>query len=245
MNPLTARKKIKHTRLVTLIENSPLRGIDPRVKLGLSTLVAVTVMLPVEKLALFWLIFVGLMFPARLAGEVFHQMRRILWILVILFIVDWYVVDLRFAILITLRFTLLVSAFVIFFATTRPEEFRLALERLRVPYRYAFSLSLALFSLTTIREEWQAIREAQHSRGTEEEGKGFKRIGKILGNGIALGVPTVVLTVKRAWMLTEAAHVRGFDSPARTSYYHLAMKPRDWGLLLTALSLNTLLFIWH
>jgi len=246
MNPHSARKKNKHTRFVPLVADSPLRRVDPRVKLGLSTLVAVTVMLPLEKLAFFWLVFVGLMFPARLAGEVFQQMYRIRWILLILFIVDWYVVDLRFAILITLRFTLLVSAFVIFFATTRPEEFRLALERLRVPYRYAFSLSLALFSLTTIREEWQAIREAQRSRGKgEEEGKGFKQIGKVLGNAIALGVPTVVLTVKRAWMLTEAAHVRGFDSPARTSYHHLAMKPRDWGLLLTAFSLNTLLFIWH
>lgn len=244
MNLFSAGRENRKKRLITLVEDSPLRRIDPRVKLGLSTLAAVTVMLPLKQLAVFWVIFIALMFPARLAKEVFQQMRRALWILVILFIVDWYVVDLRFAILITLRFTLLVSAFVIFFATTRPEEFRLALERLRVPYRYAFSLSIALFSLTAIREEWAAIREAQRSRGVWQQEKDAK-IGKILRGVISLGVPTVVLTVKRAWMLTEAAHARGFDSPLRRSFYQLTMKPLDWGLLLLSLSFSTLLFIWH
>jgi energy-coupling factor transport system permease protein len=245
MNPFRRRGSGEHRRLVRLVHESPLRQVDPRVKLELSLLVALAVMLPMERLAIFWLIFAALMFPARLAVEMWRQIQRIAWILLVLFLLDWLTVSLGFAILITLRFTLVVSAFVIFFATTRPEEFRLALERMGIPYPYAFSLSLAFLSVSLMAEEWQTIWEAQRSRGAWVELKGMRKIGERLNDLVALGVPAIVLTVKRAWTFTEAAYTRGFDSPHRRPYRQLSMRPMDWALSIGALIVIILVFVWR
>ena len=245
MNPFRRQRQGEHRRLVRLVPESPLRAVDPRVKLEMSILVALAVMLPLTRLVAVWLAFMALMFPARLVGEVWYQIRRIVWILAVLFILDWLAVGLEFALLITFRFSLVVSAFVVFFATTRPEEFRLALERLGIPYSYAFSLSLAFQSISLMNEEWQAIREAQRSRGAWEERQGLRQIGERVNDLIALGVPAIVLTVKRAWTLTEAAYTRGFDSPHRKPYRQLVMRPVDWVLAVGSLVVTALAFVWR
>jgi energy-coupling factor transport system permease protein len=245
MNPFRRQGRGEHRRLVRIVHESPLRAVDPRVKFEISILIALAVMLPLGRLAIFWLVFAALMFPARLAGEMWHQIRRIAWILVALFILDWLTIGLEFAVLITLRFSLVVSAFVIFFATTRPEEFRLALERLGLPYPYAFSFSLAFLSISLMNEEWQTIWEAQRSRGAWEERKGIRRIGERLNDLVALGVPAIVLTVKRAWTFTEAAYTRGFDSPQRRPYRQLVMRPIDWALSVGSLVAIVLVFVWR
>ena len=246
MNPFGRRKgRGEHRRLIRLVRESPLCGVDPRVKLVISTLVALAVMLPLTRLIAFWLIFVALMCVARLQYEMYYQVRRIAWLIVALFFIDWLTIDLMFAFLITFRFMMVVSAFVIFFATTRPEEFRLALERLGVPYRYAFSLSLAFLSVPLVDEEWRSIREAQRSRGAWVSETRWNQLWERVQALVALGVPAVVLTVKRAWTLTEAAHTRGFDSPHRRPYRDLAMTAVDWGLLLGATLGIVLLFFWR
>ena len=61
---------------------------------------------------------------------------------------------------------------------------------------------------------------------------------------MALTVPAVVLTTRRAWAITEAAYARGFDSPRRLSYHVLILQPRDWLLMLDAILL-ALIFIWR
>ena len=246
MNPFRQRGRRSrggHRRLVRIVAASPLRQVDPRVKLEISLLVALAAMLPLTRLAVFWLIFAALMVPVRLSGEMWHQIRRVAWILAVLFVIDWLSVSLEFAILITLRFSLVVSAFVIFFATTRPEEFRLALERMGIPYPYAFSLSLAFLSVSIMHDEWRAIGEAQRSRGAWQARTGIRRIGERLNDLVALGVPAVVLTVKRAWTFTEAAYTRGFDSPHRRPYRQLAMQPVDWVLSIGGLIVMLLVFL--
>ena len=245
MNPFRRHGTGEHRRLIRIVHESPLRQVDPRVKLEISLLVALAVMLPLPRLALCWLVFAALMVAARLAAEMLYQIRRIAWLLVVLFLIDWLSVSLELAILITLRFTLVVSAFVIFFATTRPEEFRLALERMGIPYPYAFSLSLAFLSVSVMSEEWQTIWEAQRSRGAWVEPKGIRKMRERLNDLVALGVPAIVLTVKRAWTFTEAAYTRGFDSPHRHPYRQLVMRPADWAVSAGALIVIVLVFVWR
>jgi energy-coupling factor transport system permease protein len=245
LNPFRRRGTGEHRRLIRMVPESPLRRVDPRVKLGVCVLVALSVMLPLERLAVFWLVFATGIVAARLAGEMLYQIRRIVFILVILFILDWVGVGFVFAVLITLRFVLVVSAFTLFFATTTPEEFRLAMERLGMPYAYAFSLSLAFLSISLMHEEFLNILEAQRSRGAWQEVRGFRRVGDQLSELVALGVPAIVLTVKRAWTYTEAAHTRGFDSPQRRPYRQLALQLTDGVLLLAVLAITGLVFFWR
>ena len=232
-------------RKLALVEASPLRSADPRAKLALGLAVSLAVMLPVERLALFMVAYAALLLWARLLPEATRQVWRLKWVLVILFVVDWLVVDPDLAVAVTLRLILLASAFALFFATTTPGEMRLALEWLRVPYRYAFSVSLAFQSVGLIDDEWRAIREAQQARGAWAPSSGWRALLGRVRDLVALAVPAVVLTTKRAWAMTEAAYARGFDSPRRRPYRSLAMGRLDWALLAGAAIVVLLLLLWR
>ena len=223
------------TRRVTLVERSPLRRFDPRAKLALCLCASLMVMLPLERLALFSLLYILLLAWARLIRPAAAQVWRMRWILLVLFAVDWWLVGLDLAVIITLRLVLLAGVFALLFSTTTVTEFRLALERLRLPYRYAFSLGLAFQSLSLLDDEWRAIREAQRVRGVLLELRGWRALLHQARDMVALTVPAVVLTTRRAWAITEAAYARGFDAPHRQPYQSLVMRVHDWGMLLVSI----------
>jgi energy-coupling factor transport system permease protein len=233
------------TRNLALVEDSPLRRVDPRTKLALSLCASLAVMLPLEKLAVFMVLYALLLLWARLLPEAARQVWRLKWLLLVLFVVDWLFVSLDLAVIITLRLILLAGAFALFFATTTPSELRLALEWLRVPYRYAFSLSLAFQSVGLLDDEWRAIREAQQARGAWAPPTGWRDLLDRLRDLVALAVPAIVLTTKRAWAMTEAAYARGFDSPRRLPYRQLALGWLDWLLLAGTLAVAAILVLWR
>ena len=170
-------------------------------------------------------------------------MWRLKWVLIVLFILDWLLVDLNLAVVVSLRLILLAGVFTLFFATTTASELGLALESLRVPYRYAFSLSLAFQSVGLLGDEWGTIREAQRARGVFSVETGMRKFVQNVRDLIAFTVPAVVTTTKRAWSMTEAAYARGFDSPHRRSYRQLKFSWYDW-ILLVATGIVTVFLFW-
>ncbi|MGD2147956.1 MAG: energy-coupling factor transporter transmembrane component T [Anaerolineae bacterium] len=234
------------THKMTLAEHSPLRDADPRTKLGLSLCASLAVMLPLERLAVFMGVYVLLLLWARLLPDAARQVWRLKWVLIALFILDWLLVGVDLAVIVTLRIVLLAGAFALFVRTTTPGELRLALEWFGVPYRYAFSVSLAFQSVGLLDDEWRAIREAQRARGAWAfEWAGWRRLVPQVRGLVALTVPAIVLTTRRAWALTEAAYARGFDSPRRRPYRRLEMTSLDWLLLMAAIVLIALLVVGH
>lgn len=233
------------TRKLVLAEASPLRRADPRTKLALSLCASLAVMLPLERLMVFMGIYAALLLWARLLPEAARQVWRLKWVLIVLFVVDWLAVGPDLAIIITLRLILLAGTFALFFATTTPGELGLALEWMRLPYRYAFSLSLAFQSMGLLDDEWRAIVEAQRSRGAWAPRSGWRNLVERVRDMVALAVPVIVLTTKRAWAVTEAAYARGFDSPHRRSYRRLAMGRLDWALLAGAVAVAVGLLLWR
>jgi len=202
-------------------------------------------MLPVERLVAFMAIFFVFLCWALLLDAIVGQIWRLKWVIVVLFLVDWWAVGLDLAVTVTLRLILLAGAFTLFFATTTSAELRMALEWLRIPYRYAFSLSLALQSVGVLEDEWRAIKEAQRSRGAWSSPSGWRRTLEQMRDLVALTVPTVVVTARRAWAVTEAAYARGFNSPNRRSYHQLAMRGLDWLLLTGTSVIGGLLLFWR
>jgi energy-coupling factor transport system permease protein len=191
-------------RDVVLAERSPLRRADPRTKLALSLCASLAVMSPLELLVAVMGIYVLLLLWARLLPDAAGQVWRLKWVLTLLFILDWLLVGRDLAVIVTLRIVLLAGAFALFVRTTTPGEFRLALEWLHVPYRYAFSVSLAFQSVNLLDDEWRAIREAQLARGAWEfEWAGWRALVSQVRELVALTVPAIVLTTKRAWALTD------------------------------------------
>jgi energy-coupling factor transporter transmembrane protein EcfT len=235
----------RRTHKLALVETSPLRRVDPRTKLALSLCASLAVMLSLEKLAIFMILYVVLLLWARLLPEAARQVWRLKWVLIVLFVVDWLFVSLDLAATITLRLILLAGAFALFFSTTTPGELRLALEWMRVPYRYAFSLSLAFQSLGMVDDEWRTILEAQRARGAWTAPRSnWREFVKRIADLVALSVPAIVLTTKRAWAMTEAAYARGFDSPYRRSYQQLAMDWLDYVLLVGTITVAVALLLW-
>lgn len=231
-------------RTLALVEESPLRRFDPRAKLVLCLCASLMVMLSLEQLALFSLLYLLLLVWAKLLRPAAGQVWRMRWILLVLFTVDWWLVGIELSLIITLRLVLLAGVFALLFSTTTMTEFRLALESLRLPYRYAFSLSLAFQSLSLLDDEWRAIREAQQARGALPEIRGGKSLLRQARDLISLTVPAVVLTTRRAWAITEAAYARGFESPRRQPYHVLVMLPHDWTMIAVSV-LVALFFLWR
>lgn len=229
---------------IALVEDSPLRNADPRTKLFLSLAISLVVMTSIERLLIFLGVYVLFLIWARLLVPTVQHVWRLKWLLIFLFAFDWWLISLDHAILICIRLILLTGVFALFFSTTNTRELGLALEKLRVPYRYAFSLSLAFQSLGLLDDEWRAIREAQSSRGALPDSSSFWKFMTNVGDLISLTVPAIVLTTKRAWAITEASYARGFDSPHRVSYHTLEFSRLDF-LLLAGTSLFLILLFWR
>ena len=215
------------SRQLVLVEDSLLRRVDPRTKLFISIAASLVVMMSIDKLALFVVGYCLLLLWGRLFGQALKQIWRIKWILILLFFFDWWLISFDHAVLVCIRLVLLTGVFALFFSTTTTRELGLALEKLRVPYRYAFSLSLAFQSLGLLDDEWRSIREAQFSRGAVLEQSKYRSGLAFVRDLMSLTVPAIVLTTKRAWAITEAAYARGFDSPHRTSYHTLVFSWLD------------------
>jgi energy-coupling factor transporter transmembrane protein EcfT len=228
----------RRSQRLVMVAKSPLRKADPRTKLFISLAMSLVVMMPLERIAIFMGFYLLFLLWGRLLVPAAQQVWRIKWLLIILFAFDWWLIGLDLAIIICIRLILLTGIFALFFSTTNTRELGLALEKLRVPYRYAFSLGLAFQSLGILDDEWRAIREAQSSRGAMPELSSLRRILSQVGNLVSLTVPAIVLTTKRAWAITEAAYARGFDSPHRTSYHTLTFSRLD-----AILTLGTVLVI--
>jgi energy-coupling factor transporter transmembrane protein EcfT len=203
-------------RPATIVQQSFLRRADPRTKLVLSLAASLAVMLPLGKLVVVVACYAALMVAAGLRRPVSDQLRRIRFLFCVLFALDWWCIGLGFAVLITLRLGLLVSAFTLLCATTTPEEVRAVLERCGLPRRLAFAVAMAYRSLDLIETEWHGIFEAQRARGIVGHAAVGRRSGgwrQRLGDAVALVVPAVVLVAQRAWAITEAAAARGFEAP--------------------------------
>ena len=234
------------TRMITRVEHSPLRHADPRTRLALSLGASLAVMLPLERLVVFMGLYALLLLWARLLPEAARQVWRLKWVLIPLFVVDWLLIDLQLAAMVTLRIVLLAGAFTLFVGTTTPGELRLALEWLRLPGRYAFAVSLAFQSVGLLDDEWRAIVEAQRSRGAWTfKVSRWREILSHVRNLVALSVPAIVLTARRAWAMTEAAYARGFDAPHRRPYRRLTMGWFDVVLLVATLATGLVLVVWR
>jgi biotin transport system permease protein len=201
-----------------LSESSFLRRADARTKLLLSLVASAAVTLPLPQLGALAACFSALAFAAGIGTQALMQLRRMRLFLVVLFAVDWLFVGFDFAVLISLRLALLATAFTLLVATTAPDELRVALERLGVPRRLAFTFTTAFGSLAVFQQEWGEILEAQRARGIVPPRLQLRRWRDwpdIVAQLTWLIVPAFVLATQRAWSITEAATLRGFESPQR------------------------------
>lgn len=114
-----------------------------------------------------------------------------------------------------------------FAATTDAEAFEVALVRLRVPWSFAFVVSLTLRLVPELRDRFRTIEEAQRSRGLEVEGGPIRRVRARM----PMFIPFFVSVIEYGYELSDALVVRDFDaSRRRTSLVRLEHRTADYAL---------------
>ncbi len=142
---------------------------------------------------------------------------------------------------ITLRVVLLAVILTIFFTVVHPAKFTKALCDLRVPFKYAYSFTLALRFLPLMLEELATIRNAQQSRGYDiDQVNPFLRVFRIF----PLMVPLVLIALRRASTIALALDLRAFGArPDRTFFVDVNRGPLDLGLRAVGLSAAAVVLI--
>ncbi|MCV5230762.1 energy-coupling factor transporter transmembrane protein EcfT, partial [Escherichia coli] len=109
---------------------------------------------------------------------------------------------------VTLKYFSMFPIALVFVFTTHPTEFSASLNRLGVPYKIAYAVSLTLRYLPEVKKDFVNIMHAQQARGVELSKKAplftrMKNVAKILG-------PLIFSSLDRADQISNAMTLRGF-----------------------------------
>ena len=113
------------------------------------------------------------------------------------------------------RFLLLIFSSMLFVSVTDPTLLAHSLTRLRIPYRYSFSLVIALRFLPLFDLENHTVRMAQKSRGITPEVTGFRKIIRTVQYTF---FPLLVSALSRVDSLSMSMDGRGFGYSIDRSY---------------------------
>lgn len=205
-----------------------LHRLDPRVKLLLSFSFLISSFLfeNIILLSLLLLLIIPLFYFAKSLRNYINSLRGGLFFIIFIFILNYFTSGINLALIITIRLILIMSSFSIFFLTTYPEDFALALVNIGIPYDFALTFTMAIRFVPTLAREAQLIIDAQKARGLELEKGSF--IVK-LRNYVPILVPLIVNSLRRSINVAEAMESRAFGaSSKRSSLIELSLKRSDY-----------------
>ena len=142
---------------------------------------------------------------------------------------------------VTLKYMSMFPIALIFVFTTHPTEFAASLNRIGVPYKIAYAVSLTLRYLPEVKKDFVNIMHAQQARGVELSKKApliarIKNVAKILG-------PLVFSSLDRADEISNAMTLRGFGRhKSRTWYSSAPLNKADY-IVLAGITLIVVLAI--
>lgn len=128
---------------------------------------------------------------------------------------------------VTLKYFAVLPAVLLFISTTRPPEFASSLNRVGVPYRVAYAVSLALRFIPDLQREFRIVSQAQQARGIDTS----RRVGlaaRARGT-VAVLIPLLLGTFDRIESVSSAMELRGFGRGRGRTWYDLRpMRAVDW-----------------
>lgn len=118
---------------------------------------------------------------------------------------------------ITLKYFVVIPAALLFIVTTHPSEFAASLNRIGIPYKIAYSVSLAFRYIPDIQRDFRTIAQAQQARGIDlsRNEKLFKRAK----NAASIVLPLILSSLDRIEVITNAMELRGFGKHKKRSWY--------------------------
>ena len=115
-----------------------------------------------------------------------------------------------------LKLAELLAASVLFLSTTKVEEFTVGLNKLRVPYRFGFAISLAFRLAALFGDSAATIVDAQRLRGYNfDEGGVFERLRRY----VPVVVPVFMGALRKANNMAMALEARGFGASSEPTTF--------------------------
>lgn len=185
------------------------------------------------------LVFAGILF---LIQALFYNQGRVVFYLIPYFnflpITD---LGISSGIAMSARMLTLVLSFLLFIATTRTQDIvSMLVEKLKIPYDYAFMFITSLRFIPTFLGEVRQVSEAQRARGHAIEGRNpIKKIKAFA----PVTIPLVLSSLGKAECLAMAMETRGFGAGPRTYLDNPKLSAADYLLIiiLTALLLTAII----
>ena len=167
-----------------------------------------------------------------------HSFRYFWPMLGLVFVIAFFSFNLQLALLLTIRLFNLLTVSFVFFRTVSPEEMGATLNKLGVPYSFAFILTTAMRYVPLIRQKIRHIIDAQSSRGID-----LRPRLRNVGNFMALLMPLLVQSFVLSDELALAMESRGFGRKDRSSRRHYNLTFWEC-VLMVAILVLLVIFAW-
>lgn len=116
-----------------------------------------------------------------------------------------------------LKYLSTVPLILVFLFTTNPSEFASSFNRIGIPYRVAYAISLTLRYIPDIQEDFLAIKSAQDARGISvEEDESFKDKAQSVGRIL---MPLIISSFERIETVSHAMMLRRFGTKKKRTWY--------------------------
>lgn len=140
-----------------------------------------------------------------------------------------------------LKYSVIVPIAVLFLVTTHPTEFASSLNRIGVPYKIAFAVSLALRYIPDVQADFRTIANAQEARGIAvSHGSLWQRAR----NSIQILLPLLFTSLERIETVSNAMDLRGFGAGRKRTWYNQQTMTRiDYVAIGCVLLLTVLSFV--
>ena len=146
-----------------------------------------------------------------------------------------------------LKYFCTVPLAVLFLMTTHPSQFASSLNKIGVPYKVAYAVSLTLRYIPDVQEEFYMIRMSQEARGLELSSK-EKLMKRIKGN-LQIVIPLIFSSLERIDTVSTAMELRRFGkNKKRTWYTYTNFTSADIMTIVLAVlivAVTLLLFKWN
>lgn len=128
---------------------------------------------------------------------------------------------------VTAKYVAVLPSVLLFITTTRPPEFASSLNRIGVPYRAAYAVSLTLRYIPDLQREFRIVSQAQQARGMDISRK--VGISTRIRNIASVLMPLLLGTFERIEQVSAAMELRGFGRGRRRTWaVSTPLRGRDW-----------------
>lgn len=133
-----------------------------------------------------------------------------------------------------LKYFCTVPLAILFLMTTHPSQFAASLNRIGLPYKLAYSVSLTLRYIPDVQEEFNMIKLSQEACGLELSKKA-NLISRIKGN-LQIVIPLILGSLERIDTIATAMELRRFGKFKKWTWYQAQpATAKDWLVLALAL----------